>query len=165
MSTPYTLRPVRPDDESFLYTLFVSARPDAPLLAAWPAAERERFLRSQFALQTHHYTTHHPEAEHAIVLVEGVSAGRTWVAWGEDEARWLDVALLPGHRGRGLGQRLLADLQAEATRRGVPVTLHVERNNPGARRFYLRHGFEVVEDIGTHERLRWQPEAPAAERR
>ncbi|MDJ0974805.1 MAG: GNAT family N-acetyltransferase [Planctomycetota bacterium] len=161
----YTLRPAAPDDEAFLYHLFVSARPDAHLLASLPAAEREPFLRSQFALQAHHYTTHFPDAEHAIVLVDGAPVGRSWVDWRETEARWLDVALLPEHRGGGLGARLLDDLKAEAARRGIPVTLNVEHNNVAAKRFYARHGFRLVEDIGTHEFLKWTPGPAEAKRR
>ena len=154
-STGYTLRPATADDEAFLYALFASARPDAPLLASWPEAEREQFLRSQFTLQARHYTTHFPDAEHAIVLVDGAPVGRSWVDWRETEARVLDVALVPAVRGQGLGGRLLDDLKAEARRRGIPVTLHVEHNNPAAKRFYARHGFRVVKDIGTHDFLEW----------
>ena len=38
----------------------------------------------------------------------------------------IDIALLPAHRGRGLGTFLLRELLAEADREGRTVSLHVE---------------------------------------
>ncbi|WP_078901906.1 GNAT family N-acetyltransferase [Actinacidiphila yeochonensis] len=70
--------------------------------------------------------------------------------------------LLPGVLRRGIGSRLL-----EQARRHRPggLTLHVFQRNTGARAFYARHGFTVVDlDDGSrnmeHEpamTLRWEP--------
>ena len=68
----------------------------------------------------------------------------------------IDIALLPAHRGQGLGAALLRDLIDEAAAAGKTVSLHVEKSNP-AMRLYGRLGFKSEEDNGVHERMRWSP--------
>jgi GNAT superfamily N-acetyltransferase len=57
----------------------------------------------------------------------------------DDHTPELSIAVLPAHRGRGLGTTLLLDVFAEVPR----SSLSVDRRNP-ARRLYERLGFEVV---------------------
>jgi ribosomal protein S18 acetylase RimI-like enzyme len=53
-----------------------------------------------------------------------------------------DLAVLPAHRGRGIGRRLLRAVEAEAVNRGCcKVTLEVREDNAAARRLYGREGF------------------------
>jgi ribosomal protein S18 acetylase RimI-like enzyme len=61
----------------------------------------------------------------------------------------VDVALLPAHRGRGIGTALLTPILDEAERTGRAVSIHVARENP-ARRLYDRLGFVQVADQGVH---------------
>ena len=58
----------------------------------------------------------------------------------------LHVDLLPGAQGRGAGRRLLEHLFGQLRERGVPgIHLGVGAANPGARAFYERVGFTVLE--------------------
>ena len=159
MQTGYDLRRATPEDEVFLCDLYASARPDAALLEAWPEAERTAFLRSQFELQQRHYETAFPDSQHDIILVEGRPAGRLWMDWRADEARCLDIALLPACRGAGLGSRLFEDLKIRACERGLPLTLSVEHGNPHAQRFYGKQGFRALRDLGSHVLMEWLPSA------
>ena len=84
-----------------------------------------------------------------MILVDGEPAGRFYVHRGEREIRIVDVALLPEHRGNGVGTSLIRDLLAEADASGKSVTIHVERLNP-ALRLYERLGFAVAEDKGVY---------------
>jgi len=61
----------------------------------------------------------------------------------------LAVAVWPGHRGTGVGTRLMEALEAAARRAGFErLSLSVDADNP-ARRLYLRCGYEPVsEDDG-----------------
>ena len=53
-----------------------------------------------------------------------------------------DIAVLPGHRGQGVGQALLAAAQAHALERGCcKLTLEVLTGNAVALRSYERFGF------------------------
>jgi GNAT superfamily N-acetyltransferase len=61
----------------------------------------------------------------------------------------MDITLLPEHRGRGIGTRLLGDLMAEAAAGGKPLTTHVERFNR-ALALYERLGFIPVADKGVY---------------
>ena len=64
-----------------------------------------------------------------------------------------DLAVAPGHRGRGVGRALLDAVEAEARERGAcKITLEVLEGNAGARRAYERAGFvpyALDETIGT----------------
>ena len=52
-----------------------------------------------------------------------------------------DLAVLPGHRGTGIGKALLAAIEAEALKRGaVKITLEVLSGNP-ARHLYAACGY------------------------
>jgi GNAT superfamily N-acetyltransferase len=56
-----------------------------------------------------------------------------------------DLAVLPGHRGRGIGRALLAAVETHARQRGcVKLTLEAHEKNHRARRVYERAGFTNV---------------------
>jgi GNAT superfamily N-acetyltransferase len=56
-----------------------------------------------------------------------------------------DLAVLPGHRGRGIGRALLAAAEEHARRRGCcKLTLEVQDDNVPARTLYGRFGFDDV---------------------
>jgi len=53
-----------------------------------------------------------------------------------------DLAVLPSHRGRGVGSRLLEEVERRARAiSSCKVTLEVGDANHGAQRLYARHGF------------------------
>ena len=57
----------------------------------------------------------------------------------------MTVAVVPAHRGRGLGDLLLEELLRLAADGGAEaVMLEVRADNVAARRLYERHGFEEV---------------------
>jgi ribosomal protein S18 acetylase RimI-like enzyme len=56
-----------------------------------------------------------------------------------------DLAVLPGHRGQGVGRALLAAVEARARREGCcKLTLEVQDTNTPARGLYDRFGFADV---------------------
>jgi ribosomal protein S18 acetylase RimI-like enzyme len=72
----------------------------------------------------------------------------------------MDIALVPEHRGTGIGTQLLRELQEEARSAGKSLTIHVERFNP-AMRLYERLGFRQIEDKGVYLLMEWRAASPS----
>lgn len=151
-----TLRPTEPADRDFLFALYASTRQDELAAWGWDAAQGDVFLAMQFRAQEQHYATTWPHAAHRVVCLGGEPVGRLIVAREDGEIRLADIALLPAHRGAGIGARLIGDLLAEAARVGRPVRLHVARDNR-ARRLYERLGFTPVADDGVYLLMECRP--------
>jgi ribosomal protein S18 acetylase RimI-like enzyme len=139
------LRPVEPDDREFLYRVYASTRTEELAAVPWDDAQKDAFLRAQFDAQDAWWGENYGGASFDVIVVDGEPAGRLYLHRGDTEIRIVDMALLPEHRGKGIGTRLLRDVIAEGKR----VTIHVERMNP-ALRLYERLGFEVAEDKGVY---------------
>ncbi len=152
------LRPVEAADEPFLYRVYAGTREEELAPVPWTAAQKDAFLRQQFAAQHRHYREHYPDAAFGIVLCDSVPAGGLYVARWPDEIRIVDIALLPEYRNRGIGGALLRDLLAEGARTGRRVSIHVELFNP-AWRLYERLGFAPVANRGVYLLLEWSPSA------
>ena len=78
--------------------------------------------------------------------VRQFSASAPGYGYVDDATAELSIAIVPEHRGRGIGTRLLGRLLSVARAREQDLSLSVSRGNP-ARRLYERLGFvPVVED-------------------
>jgi ribosomal protein S18 acetylase RimI-like enzyme len=150
------LRPVEPGDRELLYRVYASTRAEELAGVRWDEAEKDAFLRAQFDAQDRWYREHYRQATYEVIVVDGEPAGRLYVHRGDAEIRIVDIALLPEHRGNGVGTLLLGNLLAEADAAGKRVTIHVERLNP-ALRLYERLGFSVAEDKGVYLFLERRP--------
>jgi ribosomal protein S18 acetylase RimI-like enzyme len=151
-----TLRPADAGDAEFLFRVFACTREEELALAGLPGAQIEALLRMQFAAQTHQYRAAYPEHEDSVILVDGAPAGRLRVFRDGEEILLLDIALLPEHRGRGLGRAAIRELQEESSAFGVPVLLHVARTNP-ATALYLSLGFVVEGGDDVYQAMTWTP--------
>jgi ribosomal protein S18 acetylase RimI-like enzyme len=129
--------------------VYASTRAEELALVDWDDAQKEAFLRAQFDAQDAWYREAYADVSFEIILVDGERAGRLYLHRGPSEIRIVDIALVPEHRGDGVGTSLLRDLLAEADESGKSVTIHVERMNP-ALRFYERLGFGLAEDKGVY---------------
>jgi len=156
VAAAWTLRPIRPEDQEFLYRVYASTRQEELAVVAWSDAEKDAFLRAQFVAQHRHYLENYPSSVFDVVMVDGEPAGRLYLARWPEELRIVDIALLPEYRGRGIGSELLGNVFTEAAGKGLPVRIHVERQSP-ARRLYERLGFRLAADRGVYLFLEWQP--------
>lgn len=150
------LRPATEEDAAFLLAVYTGTRLEELAATGWSDAQREEFCRMQFEAQDAHYRTHYPSAERSVILLDGDPVGRLYVDRWVGEIRIMDIALLPAHRGRGVGTQLLAELQNEARGAGKLLSIHVERYNP-ALSLYARLGFRLAEDKGVYLLLHWEP--------
>lgn len=144
-----SLRPASPADRGFLYRVYASTRIDELAPLGWDEAQIRSFLEMQFSAQHDYYHAQFPKAEFQIILKDGEPVGRLYVDHRLNEIRIIDIALLPEHRGKGIGSALLSPIFEEAAKSGRPVRIHVERFNP-ALRLYERLGFVRIDDIGVY---------------
>jgi ribosomal protein S18 acetylase RimI-like enzyme len=153
-----TLRPVSSSDREFLLQVYASTREEELRLVDWSADQKAAFVRMQFDAQDAYYREHYRPATFDVIDVDGEPVGRFYVARWKDEIRIMDIALLPEHRGNGVGTSLLRDLLAEADAAGKSTTIHVEKHNP-ALRLYERLGFAAADDRGVYVFLERPPAA------
>lgn len=154
-----TLRPITPEDEAFLYRVYASTREEELSVVPWNEAQKAAFLQMQFQAQHTFYAANYTQAQFAVILLDDVPVGRLYVDRQAGEIRVVDIALLPDYRRQGIGTLLLQEILAEGASRGVPVTIHVEMNNP-ALALYQRLGFQHAADHGLYYLMQWQSRPP-----
>lgn len=153
-------RPISDADIPFLTALYRSTREAELARTGWGETEKQAFIAMQFRAQHAHYQAHYPDAQWLVVMQDDAPIGRLYLERWETEHRIIDIALMPAHRGSGIGGAILRDLMDEAAVAGKAVGIHVEKANP-AMGLYRRLGFETVADKGVYDLLRW-PAAGAA---
>lgn len=141
-------------DLPFLARIYASTRTDELAVTGWSAEDKAAFLDAQFRAQHLHYQRYYPDADWLVTMRRGVDIGRLYLERWPTQHRIIDVAFLPEHRGKGLGEALLRDLMDEAAACGKDVSIHVEKFNP-AMRLYQRLGFITEEDKGVYDLMRW----------
>jgi ribosomal protein S18 acetylase RimI-like enzyme len=127
-------------DAAFCFSAYAATRAEELAAWGWGAAQQEMFLKMQLAARDASYRAAFPEALPAILLCGDRPVGTLIVNRAPEEIRLVDIALLPEHRGAGLGTAAIRRLQAEAHGSGRPLRLQVLKTNPAVR-LYARLGF------------------------
>ncbi|MGH9242345.1 MAG: hypothetical protein ACRD3G_30220, partial [Vicinamibacterales bacterium] len=91
-----SFRPVRPDDEAFLYEVYASTRREELALTDWDEDKKTRFLQMQFGAQHQYYQDYYPDTDFLIILLDELPVGRLYLARWPGEIRIVDLALLAG---------------------------------------------------------------------
>jgi ribosomal protein S18 acetylase RimI-like enzyme len=143
------LRRVSASDREFLLQVYASTREEELRLVDWSAEQKAAFVRMQFEAQDTDYRRNYAAASFDVIEVEREPAGRLYVDRRGDEIRIIDIALLPEHRGHGIGTTLIRQLLEEAAASGKRLSIHVELHNP-ARQLYERLGFVPVSEQGIY---------------
>jgi ribosomal protein S18 acetylase RimI-like enzyme len=150
-----TFRRISETDLPFLAKLYASTRTDELAVTGWTEAVKAEFLEQQFRAQHAHYQQYYPQADWLVTMQAGEDIGRLYIERWPTQHCLIDIAFLPEHRGKGLGEALLRDLLDEAAAAGKAVSIHVEKFNP-AMRLYRRLGFATEEDKGVYDLMRWR---------
>ena len=145
------LRPATDTDRPFLEALYRSVRWDELGPTGWPDTAKLAFLASQFDFQYRQYADAFAGADFWIVERNGVPVGRFYVERTPTQLHVIEISLLTGWRGRGIGAALIGSLQEEV-RAGLAgrVMLSVDRTNLGAQRLYRRLGFTETPDTSPY---------------
>lgn len=148
MMTHMRLRPVTPDDQAFLRTLYHSVRSEEVAAWAWDPAMQQAFLDQQFMARQAQLNTM-STLNARIVLYDELPIGQIATLPGLHSIELHDIDLLPAYRGRGIGTMLIQAELAAAAQVGKGMFLHVLVSNP-AIRLYQRLGFRPVQDDGIY---------------
>lgn len=149
------LRPVRPEDDPFLREIFQASRSEMLARIPWTEAQKAALCQSQYEARERHYREFFRGARHSIVELSRERVGAMIVERTGTSLYLVDVCIAPAFQGRGIGTRLLLDLQEEARSFGLPLTLHVDSASR-ARRLYVRHGFLALGDDGVTCEMEWR---------
>jgi len=149
-------RPAGAEDEGVLYDVFSSTWVHA--VAAMPnPALAQHFLRIQYTAQDRRFAARYPGLERWVVMVGDEPAGRLYLHRTATTLHIVDLSLLPAHRGQGIGTTLTEETMAEATVRGLTLTLRLPRTSERALPVYERAGFHVVAEDDLDLVLEWTP--------
>lgn len=161
-ATGCRFRRIADADLPFLGQVYASTRTEELAPVPWSQAVKDAFLEQQFHAQHAHYQQHYPDADWLVIIRGDIDIGRLYVERWPSQYRIIDIALLPQHRGKGVGQALLRDLLDDAAGVHKDVSIHVEKFNP-AMRLYRRLGFVTEEDKGVYDLMRWRAPVAAAD--
>jgi len=150
------LRPINDQDQPFLFDVYCSTRQEELANVGWSEAQTQTFLQMQFTAQHQHYQKNYEEAEYSVILKNEQPVGRLYLDYRPDEIRIIDIALLSAFRYAGIGSHLLHTVLGEAKTTGLPVRIHVEKNNP-ALSWYTRLGFTIIADAEVYHLMECLP--------
>jgi ribosomal protein S18 acetylase RimI-like enzyme len=145
----------------FLLTLYGTTREEELKQVDWTPEQKAAFVRHQFEAQHRHWRENYLDTSWDLILSDGEPIGRLYVARWPQDIRIVDIALMPEHRGSGIGTRLIRELFVEADESGRKVSIHVEMYNP-ARRLYERLGFVQAGEHGVYLRMERPPTSGGA---
>jgi ribosomal protein S18 acetylase RimI-like enzyme len=156
----YTIRPITPADEPFLWealyhAIYVAPGDAPPERDIVNQPELARYVRdwddvNDLGFVAVSQETQQPIGAAWIRLLTGDNKGYGYT---DDTTPELSVAVLPEHRGQGVGTRLLIHLLQAVSIHHRSVSLSVEAGNP-ASRLYRRLGFGIVRTSGTSMLMR-----------
>ncbi|TBU72811.1 GNAT family N-acetyltransferase [Pseudomonas daroniae] len=158
---PVAVRPISATDMDFLRHLYATTRADEMAHTQWDETTIAHFLAQQFDTQHRYYQAHYPDAQFLLIENGDRPIGRLYLSWGPSNLQIIDIALLPEHRGLGIGSHLLHELIERADALGLSIGLYVETYNP-ALRLYRHLGFHRVGENGVYLALRRPPRGEAA---
>ena len=148
------LRPVTSEDEPFLLNLFATTRSDELAFMNVSENQKQAFIAMQFRAQSRQYAMTYPHARNSIILWNDNPIGRILFDRGELEFTLVDIALLPTHRGNGIGTSIIQDLLKQAAAARKPIRLHVLTSS-AAKRLYERLGFSLVGGDVAYLEMMW----------
>jgi ribosomal protein S18 acetylase RimI-like enzyme len=137
------LRPATPQDSEFAYTLKKAALGEyVARIWGWDETFQREFHEREF----------NPEGTE-IILRDGRHVGLARIEREADHIYVRHLYIVPEAQNQGIGSHIVQEVLKEASKKKVPVRLHVLKVNEPAVTFYEKHGFRVVGETRTHYRM------------
>lgn len=161
VATPHgrlTMRPEAADDgdAAFLFHLFASTKAAEMALMPLDEAGRIQLLRMQFRSMTETYRREFPHARFEIVELNATPIGRLVTDVRADCVHYVDIAVLPEHRGGGIATALMTAVLEEPRRLGLPGRVQVLSSNTPSLRLCQRIGMTVRAETPPYVELEWR---------
>jgi len=151
----YDYMPLADADEEALYDCYSRAFLESSVRVYHDMTEEER--RADFQ---HYFGGGNRNEEASLVAIwDGDIVGFSLVHSRPEEAHLADIGIVPAHRGKGLGRRMVKNILMKAALDHDTVTLAVDVDNTSAYSLYRDMGFEVQYRIINHA---WTHRAQAA---
>ncbi len=142
---PVVRRSVTRYDGPLLRAIFSSCR--STEFESLPAPLVTALLDSQFRMHRLDRERRWSHAVDEIIEYRGVPAGRLTVSWTSEEIRIVDLSILPGYRGHGIGTTLLMQLSADAAEAELPLRM-MDTADRARDPLFVRLGFRVIAEFG-----------------
>lgn len=149
------LRPVTPEDETFLISVYGASREQELAMVPWTEEQRHAFVKFQYLAQLNYYQTEFPKSEHFIILADGEPVGRLFLDRRDAQIRILDITILTRHRGKGFGVPVIRYVMDEALTVGKSVGINLDLFSTSQRTFE-QLGFKPTEKTDSHTLYAWQ---------
>jgi ribosomal protein S18 acetylase RimI-like enzyme len=143
-------------EEKAFFQLYVAVRSEELGMHNWAPDLREATLRLQFEAQTRAYREQFPAADECLILRDGSPIGWLIVDRSSRELHCIDIAIVPGEQGKGVGTEVLSRLQEEAAVKNAVIILTVLRMNYRALALYQRLGFRMTREDDLHAVMEWR---------
>ncbi len=137
-------------DGPLLRAIFTSCR--SAEFDSLPAPVVTALLESQFRMHRMDRERRWSHARDEIIEYRGVPAGRLTVSRTPEEIRVVDMSILPGSQGQGIGTTVLTELTDEADQTGLPLRM-MNIADRARDPLFRRLGFRVVGDFGSDVEL------------
>ena len=146
----YRLNPATPADQAWLEALRRAVYQDL-FLATWGSWDESRHLR--------HCAECWERGNIYTVELDSERVGMIQLHEYADRLEIGEIQIQPSHQSRGIGSRLLRDVQARAHAQRKKVALSTGLKNLRAVRLYERLGFQHVSQSESHFHMHSEPAA------
>ena len=153
----FVMRRETPEDEPFLFRLFVAHNIGTLRLAGFPEDFIEKLITFQFRSQMSTYLGMYPDAIYSIVEFEGEPVGRFIEQDETDMVYFVDFLLFPQNRTKGLGRALTWALMQEWAAKGRGTRVKVLMNNVASLTMCRKLGFSETPEANGYIDMRWIP--------
>lgn len=142
-------RPITEKDESILYDIFLSSRPDLYQLVLTNDSFSTNLIKQQFEL-SQSYMNKDELSSRYLISYEDEVAGKVFLRHGDTVDEIASIALLPKYRNMGIGSYVIEKIINNATENKKKIKLQVAWYNDDAKRLYKRLGFKEIRNHGVY---------------